>query len=100
MKSGVKILAKALTGGFALTNYRDLYEIIHPSFDLVSVVYSLEENWGKVYCGAFCLARGEACLCLHLRAVFVSLSKPTEIKQLLCFSTQIPDILIIIVQVK
>ena len=37
---------------------------------------------------------------MHLRAVFVSLSKPTEIKQLLCFSTHIPDILIIIAQVK
>ena len=100
-----------------------MYEIIHPSFDLVSFVYSLEKNWEKVYCGTFCVAHGEACLYLHLRAVFVSLSKPTEIKfivqtprtsvvfhsdgkgivfrkQLLCFSTQTPDILIIIAQVK
>ena len=47
---------------------------------LFHCVYSLEGNWGKVYCGASCVARGEACLCLQLRAVFVSLSKPTEIK--------------------
>ena len=107
---------------FGLTKLRNLYKIIHLSFDLVSFLYSLEGNWGKIYCGAFCLAYGKACLYLHLRAVFVSLSKPREIKiiiptprtsvvfrsdgkgigfrkQLLCFSTQTPDILIIVAHV-
>ena len=31
------------------TKYSDLYEIIHPSLDLVSLCRSLERNAGKVY---------------------------------------------------
>ena len=120
MKSGVKILAKALTGGLLW----QITEICMKLSTRALTSFQLYTHWRKtgersIVAHFVLLVERPVSVSMHLRAVFVSLSKPTEIefiiqtprtsfvfrfdgkgigfrKQLLCFSTQEPDILIIV----